>query len=80
MAARRRNANGQPIGESRKNCTIPDAVVVRIRDLREHHYMQIREISRLVNIPESTVKSICLYRRRTYVYSEEEDQGPDLED
>ena len=67
-----RNERNQPLGESRKNCTIPDAVVVRIRDLREHENMRVREIARIVNIPKDTVQSICLYRRRIYVYEEDQ--------
>lgn len=75
MKKKWRNERNQPLGESRKNCTIPDAVVVRIRDLREHEHLQIREIARIVDLPEDTVHSICLYRRRIYVYEEDQDQA-----
>ena len=71
MAARRLNSRGFPVGESRKNCTIPDAVVVRIRDMREHQQLSLLAISQAVRVPVNTVKSICLYRRRMYVYEEE---------
>jgi len=75
----RRNDRGYRIGESRRNCTIPDAMVIRIRNLREIECMEIPAIARLVQIPEGTVKSICLYRRRRHVYieipSEDEEEG-----
>lgn len=71
MVRRRLNSQGHPLGESRKNCTIPDSMVIRIRNLREVNGLTVAEISRLVGIPEGTVKSLCLYRRRTNVYDEE---------
>lgn len=56
-------------GEQHPRCVIPDALVVRMRDLYEHptQPMSAYKIARLLKLPVSTVKKIVYYQRRTIV-------------
>lgn len=55
---------GIPLGEHHHRAKLPDAVVVQIRDLREHENMTIAEIARRLSLPVGTVHAIAYYRRR----------------
>lgn len=61
-----RNEEGYRIGDSHHRCTVPDAVVVRMRDMFEHPEKPIgpTRIARLLGYPVSTVKKIVYYQRR----------------
>ena len=58
------NANGIPLGEAHPCAKIPDAIVVRIRDLREYEHATIPEIARRLELNRHTVHAIVYYRRR----------------
>lgn len=60
------NDRGFPIGEGHHNCTIPDAVVARWRDLHEQGITPT-EIARREGAALSTVKKVVYYFRRGQV-------------
>lgn len=68
------NELNQPLGEAHPCCKIPDAVVVRWRDLHERHGLSVPEIARREGASEHTVKLVCAYRRRRMVYREWREQ------
>lgn len=53
-------------GEKHQNSTVPDAVVVQMRDLHEnpHKPMGAYRIARLLGYPVNTVKKIVYYQSR----------------
>ena len=55
------------IGPANPNYTVPDAVVVTIRDLRERRGLSLPEIARETGCAFEFVRSIVYYRRRIYV-------------
>lgn len=61
-----RNEEGYRIGDAHQRCTVPDAVVVRIRDMHEHPVKPIGayKIARLLGLNVNTVKKIVYYQRR----------------
>lgn len=61
------NDRGYRIGEGHHNCTIPDAVVVRIRDLKEYENVSSPEIARRLGLRLEAVRKIVRYQRRAYV-------------
>lgn len=61
------NELGRRIGDGHHRCTIPDAVVVRIRDLREYEHVTIPEIARRLGVAAETVRAIVYYRRRAQI-------------
>ena len=74
------NELNQPLGEAHPRCRIPDAMVVRIRDLYERHKLTKREVARATGVSFWTVKDYVEYRRRRMVYSnwraaKDEDDG-----
>lgn len=72
------NEHGQPLGESRRDCTVPDAVVVQIRDMREYEKLTLPEIARRTGVKQKTVEAIVYYRRRSTVprgWKDVEDDG-----
>ena len=62
------NELNQPLGDAHPRTRLPDAVVVRIRDLFEHHDLTAPEIARREGVSVHTVRSIVQYRRRRMVY------------
>lgn len=61
------NDRGYRIGEGHHNCTIPDAVVNLIRDMREEHELQLKEIARKTGVAFEAVRKIVYYRTRGQV-------------
>lgn len=57
------------IGERHPRCTVPDVVVVQMRDLHEDTRCPLSayKIARLLGYPVSTVKKIVYYQRRHFV-------------
>lgn len=64
------NDIGRPIGQFHHRCKYPDEVIDRIRSLHEDHRAGYRFISRVMGVPRSTVREICLYNRRAQAYAE----------
>lgn len=58
------NERGYRIGSSHHNCTIPDDVVSRIRDLHEDCGIGYRRLARMFGISRGAVQKICNYSRR----------------
>jgi hypothetical protein len=58
------NEQGWRIGETHHRSRISDAVVEKIRDLREYRFWTHREIADHFNISINTVKKICCYEIR----------------
>lgn len=58
------NDKGIRIGEHHPHAKLSNADVDRIRELREDEGKTYAEISRVFNVPKSTVSDICKYRRR----------------
>lgn len=61
------NERGYRIGESHHNCTIPQDVVDRLRDLHEEHKIGYRRLARMFNLSRGAVQKICNYTRRAQV-------------
>lgn len=61
------NENGQRIGETHHNATIPDEVVAAIRDLHEEQRIGYRRLARMFLLHVETVKKLCRYQRRAQV-------------
>lgn len=62
------NAEGYRIGQSHQNCTIPEAVVVRWRDLYDDgHGLTPTEIARREGASVNTVKKVVYCVRRGQV-------------
>jgi transcription initiation factor IIE alpha subunit len=61
------NDRGFRIGEKHHNSTIPDAVVVQMRDLYEHEDVTPTEIARRLGCKLDTVKAVVYYKRRAQV-------------
>jgi len=58
---------GAPPGERNGHCTIPDGVVLYVRDLREHQNLTPTEIARRAGIDSlSTVRKLIKYERRPF--------------
>lgn len=70
------NENGIPLGEHHPRATIPDAVVVRIRDLYEYEHVTTAEIARRLGVNTHTVRGIVYYRRRRQAVAEWRKQPP----
>lgn len=56
--------HGNRIGEHHHRATIPDEIVTLIRDMREHHGVEVAEIARKLALNYCTVRSIVYYKRR----------------
>jgi AraC-like DNA-binding protein len=61
------NENGRRIGETHPVATIPDAVVRRIRDLREHEHWSLRRIAADCGVSVMHVWRICRYEVRAQI-------------
>jgi hypothetical protein len=74
-----RNSEGYRIGEGHHNCTIPEAVVVRARDLHEglepspigSNRLGPVRIAAILGLPVETTRKIIYYRRRQHVMDPE---------
>lgn len=55
------NESGYRIGEANPLCRWSDAVVERVRRLREIEGMSYREIATTTGVPAATVKKWCLF-------------------
>jgi hypothetical protein len=55
---------GRRVGESHHRASIPDALVERLRDLRELDKLPYSEISRRTGVGLRSVAMICTYKRR----------------
>ena len=58
------NEQGYRIGSSHHNARLPDDVIDKIRDMHEDNEIGYRKLSKIFNIPLSTIKKICKYERR----------------
>ena len=60
-----RNEMGYRIGASHHNSTIPDAVIVQLRDLHERplHPIGWRRLAAMFGLRPDTVKQIIYYKR-----------------
>lgn len=58
---------GRALGDAHHRCTVPDAVVAQIRDLREQRGFTLREIVRATGVAFVTVRKIVYYQRRNNV-------------
>lgn len=61
------NDKGYRIGEGHHNCTISDAMVMRIRDMAEYEHLSCPEIAERTGIKLRTVESYVQYERRADV-------------
>lgn len=59
--------NGRRIGETHPRSTVPDDVVVQIRDLKEYDCLNCPQIARRLGVALGTVRKIARYERRVSV-------------
>ena len=55
---------GRRVGESHHRSTIPDAMVEKLRDLRELEGLTYSAIAKITGVGRSSVAMICAYKRR----------------
>ena len=58
------NEQGYRIGASHHNARLPDEVIDKIRDMHEDEEVGYRKLSKIFDIPLSTIKTICQSERR----------------
>ncbi|MEY4672716.1 MAG: Bordetella virus [Planctomycetota bacterium] len=58
------NEEGNRVGETHHNSTIPDLIVRAIRDLHEEEGLGYTLLSRRFGISRSAIAKICRYERR----------------
>jgi hypothetical protein len=65
-----RNADGHICGAEHHRTRIPDAVVLKLRDLYEEGHLSLRDLAERFHIPHRTVHAIVTYEIRCYVRPE----------
>ena len=61
------NERGYRIGQTHHNCTVPDEIVNKIRDLHEYHRIGYRRLARMFNLKRAFIQRICNYSRRAQI-------------
>lgn len=55
---------GNRVGETHHNATIPDAVIDRIRDRHENDRCGYKQLAQEFRLSLNTIRKICTYERR----------------
>lgn len=58
---------GYRVGESRKDCRVPDSVVQQVRALHEDNHWGPVQIARALDLKLEWVRKVCRYQRRASV-------------
>lgn len=62
------NDRGLRVGETHPKAKHSDAVVDRVRDMREHEGMKYMDIAKAMGLPKSVVADWCQYLTRAQTY------------